>query len=256
MSKMNNIMNNMNKMKRGTSLILVAAIAFTAAPLHAAVVLATAISGPFTPSTTTDEVTFAGDVSSSDLLHGIVGTGGSWMGGTPASPAGLNDGLAGGDFDANGLAALSGAAWAVNADTFREFVLGPGANSLGYDITGIQTIAAWSGAGFSNQKYDVSVRFLGDASYTFLTTVEYQPFTTALTEGGSTKVNVTDDTGVLASGVDAIRFDLRQTVSNTAGGVVMHEIDVFGAATPVPEPSATVLLGGLCGLFLFRRRRD
>jgi lysophospholipase L1-like esterase len=211
--------------------LLIAPLALLANATWAAPVFQTAQSGPFTPSTTTDEVAFAADVSSSDLLHGIVGTGGSWMGGTPASPAGLNDGIAGGDYDANGLSALSGATWAVHADTFREFVLGPGANGLGYNITEIQTIAAWSGAGFSNQKYDVSVRFLGDASYTFLTTVEYQPFTTALTEGGSTKANVTDDTGTLASGVEAIRFDLRQTVSNTAGGVVMREIDVFGAAT-------------------------
>jgi hypothetical protein len=65
---------------------------------------------------------------------------------------------------------------------------------------------------------------------------------------------VTDDTGLLASGIDAIRFDILDTVSSNAGGVVMREIDVFGAATPVPEPSAAILLGGFCALFLLRRR--
>jgi hypothetical protein len=85
-----------------------------------------------------------------------------------------------------------------------------------------------------------------------LTTVNFQPFSDATTAGGSTKVNVTDTTGILATGVDAIRFDILDTFSNNAGGVVMREIDVFGTA--VPEPSATLLFG-LGGLVLLRRRR-
>jgi hypothetical protein len=246
------------KMPNRLSLSFVA-LALAMPPAHAAIVFATAQSGPFTPSTTTDEVAFAADVSNSDLLHGIVGTGGSWMTGTPASPAGLNDGLAGGDFDAVGLPSLNGAAWAMDGNnvSFREFVLGSGANGLGFDITEVQSISAWQGAGFQNQNYTISVRYLGDPSYTPLTTVDFQPSTSTTAsnaQGGSAKVNVTDDTGLLASGIDAIRFDILDTVSSNAGGVVMREIDVFGAATPVPEPSAAILLGGFCALFLLRRR--
>lgn len=233
-----------------------AAIAVTGAA-SAAPIFTTAMSGPNTPSTTTDEVTFAGDVSNSDLLHGINGTGGSWNA-NGATPGGLNDGLAGGDFDANGLAALNGKAWAKdgNSISFREFELGTGSNGLGFDITEIQSIASWNSAAFQNQKYSVSVRLVGGGSFTPLLSVEYQPFVntgTATEEGGSTKVNVTDDTGVLISGIEAIRFDVLDTVSNNAGGTVFSEIDVFGAST-VPEPGSLALLG-LGGLLIARRRR-
>lgn len=241
-------------MKHSSTLPLVAAAVLAAAPSHAAIVIATAMSGPNAPSTTTDEVTFAADVSSTDLLHGLTGTGGTWNG-AGASPNGLNDADPGGDFDDEGISALGGQAWAADGNnvSFREFNLGLG-SGLGFDITEIQSIASWQGAGFSNQHYTVSVRFVGDAGFTPLTTVDYQPFPALpANNGGSTKVNVTDNTGVLASGVEAIRFDILDTTSNDGGGTVFAEIDVFGSFT-VPEPSAAVLLG-LGGLTLLRRRR-
>ncbi len=226
---------NMHPARPACLTVLVAFLGLCAVSATAAPVFTTAVSGPFTPSTTNDEVTFAGDVSNTDLLHGIVGTGGTWNA-NGSSPAGLNDGLAGGDYDASGASALTGAAWAKNGNnvSFREFVLGSGANGLGYDLTNIQSIAAWQGAGFQNQKYAIWVRSLGAASYTLLTTVEYQPSTSTAAnnaQGGSTKVNVTDTTGVLASGIDAIRFNILDTVGNAAGGVVLREIDVFGKFT-------------------------
>ena len=209
-------------------------LAFIAGSAGAAPVITTALSGPNQPSTTTDEVAFAGDVSTNDLLHGIVGTGGTWM--DPyGSPTGLNDGNPGGDYDAVGLAALNGTAWACDGNnvSFRDFVLGNGSYGFGFDITGIQSIAAWQGAGFSNQNYTVSVSLVGDEAFYPLTTVEYQPFGLSTTQGGSTKVNVTDDdTGVLASGVDAIRFSVLDTISDNGGGAVYREIDVFGTSTP------------------------
>lgn len=243
-------------MKQPTQTALVlATLVHLSAPANAAIALATAMSGPNAPSTTTDELTFAADVSTSDLLHGIQGTGGSWLA-NGSSPDGLNDGANGGDFDAMRLPALVGAAWArdSNPASFREFSLGTGANGLGFDITEIQSIAAWQGAGFSNQFYTVSVRFVGAATFTTLTTVDYQPFPALpANNGGSTKVNITDTTGVLAGGVEAIRFDILDTISNNGGGTVFREIDVFGVAS-IPEPS-TALLIGLGGLALGCRRR-
>ncbi len=220
---------------------------------QAAIIFTTVNSGP--SATTTDELTYASDVSSTDLLTGIAGTGGTWNA-NGATPAGLNDGLAGGDYDADGLTSLTGAAWAKDGvASTRTFVIGAGANGLGFNITSIQSVAAWSGAGFANQKYNVYVRPLNGA-FTLLTLVEYQPFTAGLTDGGSSKVNVSqnDGTNILASGIDAIRFDFQDTISDNGGGVVMREIDVFGASTPVPEPSSLVI-AAMGGLALLRRRR-
>ena len=144
-------------------------------------------------------------------------------------------------------------AWTGDSGTSREFVLGGGANGTGFDISGIQSIAAWSDAGFMNQKYEIYLRSLG-GSYMLYATVDYQP-AAATAEGGATKVNVTDHLGLLGSGVDAIRFDFLDTTSNNAGGAVYREIDVFGADTAaVPEPSSALFLG-LSGLSLLRLRR-
>ncbi|MDA7881609.1 PEP-CTERM sorting domain-containing protein [Akkermansiaceae bacterium] len=241
-------------MSKTRSTIALACLTLASLPADAAVVFATAVSGPNAPSTTTDEITFAGDVSSNDLLHGLVGNHTSWRNSNGAADTGLNDGDPGGDFDDEGLTALNGAAWAnEGAVSFSIFELGSG-SGLGYDITEIQSIAAWQGAGFSNQRYDVSVRFVGDVTFTALTTVEYQPFpATPNNNGGSTKVNVTDDTGVLASGIEAIRFDMLDTVGANSAGSVYREIDVFGVAT-IPEPSSMTMLG-ICGLLFLRRSR-
>lgn len=230
--------------------VFVAAIS----PAIAAPVITPAIHGPFTPSTATDEVFFAADVSNADLLQqpGVTATHGAYMA-FGSGPAGLNDGNAGGDYDAVGLAALDGVAWAMDGDnaSWSEFELGVGTGQ-GYDISRIQSIAAWQGAGFSNQKYDVLVKYLGGATFVPLVTVDYQPFSVELNEGGSTKVSVADDLGVLASGVVAIRFSFLDTISNDVGGVVMREIDVFGAPTPEPVTLALLAVGGLVAM---RRRR-
>ena len=208
------------------------------APATATPIFTTVQSGPNTPPTITDEVAFAADVSSTDLLHGITGTGGDWFTGFGGvDPSGLNDGTHGGDYDAVGIDALTGASFAKEGTvSFREFSLGSGNNGLGFDITGIQSIAAWQGAGFQNQKYEIYISTVGSASFTLLSTVNYQPAPWVSTDandakGGATKVNLTDDTGLLATGVDAIRFNILDSVSINSGGVVMREIDVFGFAT-------------------------
>ena len=208
---------------------LIGASCALAASCLAAPNLTTEVNGPFAPSTTDDEVFFAADVSNSDLLHGIAGTHSGWRNRNGAQDIFLNDGLHGGDFDAEGLSALVGAAWASDGDVSSSvFELGTG-TGFGFDLTLIRSIAGWQGAGFQNQKYNVSVRYLGDADFTFLLTVDYQPFpATPSNNGGSTKVVTTDDTGILATGVEAIRFDILETTSNDAGGAVFREIDVEG----------------------------
>lgn len=228
------------------------ALVIIMATAHGDIVFTTAQSGPNTPSTALDEVAFAADVSSTDLLHGLTGSGGSWNSG-PSDVSGLNDGVNGGDFDNVGINALNGAAWSVDGTgSFREFTLGTGANGFGFDITEIQSIAAWQGAGFQNQKYEIHISTVGNPAFTLLTTVDYQPAPwvsadAANARGGATKVNVSDSSGLLAAGVDAIRFNILDTVSNDGGGVVMREIDVFGSATAAgignPAPLRIMCLG-------------
>lgn len=241
-----------NKKKLPKHLTAIAALALAATPANAAAVFAEVTSGPNNPSTTTDELAYAGDVSSTDLLHGITGTtsGTAFKGGDAAN---LNDGAHGSN-DSNVAPfsnALGESAWTADSGSSREFVIGTGVNAKGYDISGIQSIAAWSDAGFINQKYDIYLRSLG-GSFGLYATVDYQPANDT-DEGGATKVNVTDDIGLLGSGIDAIRFDFLDTVSDDFGGAVYREIDVFGVAT-VPEPSSAALLG-LGGLALTLRRR-
>ncbi len=244
------------KFSKLASLPLVA-FALSATSSNAVVVFGTGASGPFTPSTTTDEIAFAGDVSNTDLLHGVVGTGGAWNGGT--DPNNLNNGVPGStDSNVNVGGALGESTWTVaGTGSVREFVIGAGDNGLGYDITEVQTIAAWQGAGFQNQRYEIYLRPLGGA-YSLYATVDYQPSTSTAAntdQGGATIVKVTDDAGLLDSGIDAIRFNFLDTVSNPAGGGVYRELDVFGSSTvAVPEPSSVALLG-LGGLALLRRRR-
>ena len=61
---------------------------------------------------------------------------------------------------------------------------------MGYDLTSIQSIAAWVNAGFGNQAFTVDVKLIGASDYTPLATVDYQPL--ALDGIGATKVTLTD----------------------------------------------------------------
>jgi len=240
-------MNNITKITTG--LAAIAGLALAVSSTHAATVFTTASS--IGDDTITDELAFAGDVSSTDLLTGKTGTvGGTFAGGTVAN---LNNG-AGRTIDStvNIGGGVGEIAWVGNSGSSIEFVIGAGDGS-GYDISGVTSFADWSDSGFVNQKYDIYLRELG-GSYALYNTVDYQPAADFVT-GGATKVNVTDDLGLLGSGIDAIRFDFLETVSQPNGGTVFSEIDVFGSATVVPEPSTSALLGGLLALGAVMTRR-
>lgn len=107
-------------------------------------------------------------------------------------------------------------------------------NTSGYDITSIQTIHGWNSAasGYQkNQNYEVFVSTVGSADFTSLATVAYNPFTTA-NVAASTKVTLTENaTGILASGIDRIRFTYTITGGGTYPSPTIREIDVFGSPT-------------------------
>ena len=134
----------------------------------------------------------------------------------------------------------------------------------GYDLTSITSIAGWNANRniHASQNYTVSVSFIGDSAYIPLTltgafdvvsggSIVYYPFTSA--GSGASKVTITENSGgVIASGVDGIRF-------NFMVDSVFQEIDVLGVASAaaIPEPSAAALLLGFgaTALVIMRRHR-
>jgi hypothetical protein len=123
------------------------------------------------------------------------------------------------------------AAFGVVGST-ATYHLGAGANNLGYDITSIQSIAAWVNVGFGNQAFTVEVKLIAATDYTPLAAVNYQPL--ALNGVGATKVTLTDVGvgGVLATGVEFIRFTANSVNGGQNGGNFMwREIDVIGVPT-------------------------
>jgi hypothetical protein len=169
------------------------------------------------------ELAYSADVSTTDLLAGKTATSVSgWNSGNGSTVAELNDGIHGGSgTPVEGTWTTVGATATYN--------LGLGANNLGYDLTSIQTIAAWVGVGLGNQAYTVEVKLVGATSYTSLATVDYQPLGSAV---GATKVTLTHTTGVLATGVEYIRFTANSVNGGAnSGAFVFREIDVFGTSS-------------------------
>lgn len=176
----------------------------------------------------TDELAFAGDVSGSDLLDGIMATTtGVWI----TSAGFLNDGDHGRSYDT--VQTQEGAWGTVGA--VATFELGAGTNGAGYDITSIQSIAAWNGGGFRNQAWTVEVKPVG-GNWTALGSVDYQPFSDTDAGPGATKYTLSDSSGILATGIEAIRFTTNPVGGGSNGGAfIWREVDVFGEPTSAPD---------------------
>jgi hypothetical protein len=127
------------------------------------------------------------------------------------------------------------------------YTLDTSLNTLGYVITSIETYAGWADLNRGSQSYTVSLSLVGSATFTDLVTVSL--VTDSLSQQ---KVSIMEDaTGILATGVDAIRFTLP---IQQFSGVGYKELDVTGYAV-VPEPSTVMLVGlGLSALSLRRKR--
>ncbi len=195
------------------------------------------------------ELAYSADVSNTDLLTGLTATTTGWNVTNGSTTPELNDGIHGVSFATAGNSVQG--TWTTVGAT-ATYNLGLGSGGLGWNLTNIQTIAAWVNAGFGNQAYTVDVKLKGAGSFTTLALVDYQPLAAAAI--GATKVTLTDDSGVLATGVEFIRFTANSVNGGVnAGAFVFREIDVAGVGT-IPEPSAAALLG-LGGLALLGRRR-
>ena len=172
------------------------------------------------------ETIYASDVSASDLLQGLTGveSGIAWQ--TAGSSARLNNGVHGPSFSDDNPGSLAEIAWA-NPGSVVTFDLGVGANGLGYDISSVQSFAAWNGAGFGNQGYTLEFKPLGGV-FASVATVDYNPLGG---DAGATKVTITDDGGLLGTGIEAVRFTHNSVPGAVAGRITYRELDVIGQPT-------------------------
>ena len=221
----------------------------------AAVTYLNGTTGTTTEVNSASEMAYQADASNSDLLNNVsptlVTTGntlGTWNTSNGATVPELNDGIHGVTFAAAG-SSVEGAF--PNGGATATYNLGLGANNLGFDITSVQSLAAWVNASFGNQAWTMAVQPAGGGAFRDIATVDYQPLPGG-TSIGATKVSLT---GLNITGIQSVRVTtIVLNGGNSGGAFVWRELDVFGAPTVVPEPSATLLLS-LGGLALLRRRR-
>lgn len=179
------------------------------------------------------ELSYEEDVSASDLLHGLIPKAHGWNMSTSrsrkvpqAEPRELSDGVHGAQHHLDLEDLIQGAYPFVGATA--EYELGLGPQGKGFDITSIQSIADWNSAGFGNQAWTVEVKRVG-GEWVELAEVECSPFTAErLTGGGCSKVVLTGRSGVLARGVEAIRFTAGAVPTSAGNSFIWREIDVFG----------------------------
>jgi hypothetical protein len=241
-------------MMKNTIIPALSAISLISGTAHATVTFLNSYSGTATEVNSTIQFSYAADVSNSDLINGMTPTVvlADWNTTNNAHPNELTDGIHGVGFNVITTDKVQGA-WTKSNVSSATYNLGLGANNLGYNITSIQSIADWVNVGFGNQAWTLAVQLVGAGSFVDVATVNYQPLAkVAPNDIGTTKVTLTD---LDITGIQALRVTTISVNGGTnLGAFIWRELDVVGAATPVPEPSAAVLLG-LGGLALLRRRR-
>ena len=201
------------------------------------------------------ESTYDGDISSTDLINqgqdtyaGMSVNSDSYYPYGHSDEAGFNDGAAtdygdpgsGGAVSPHNVFVTSGGSVTFDLNTNAAT---PGGDASGFDITKVQVIGGYSGT-FAQQNFDLSYTTTGGQ------TVDLGDFFNNA-GGVATETEITDTTGTIASNVASLTF----TFNNSP---VVREIDVFGAAASVPEPSTLALMFGglltLLGLIRFTRK--
>ncbi len=169
---------------------------------------------------------------------------------TGSANAGVPSNLNNGSIGTTGVSATG--YWDHSNVWSTTFNLDTSTNTLGYDINEINTLAGWTNANVF-QEYELFVSVVGDPSFASIGMVDTTFIALHAGQDHSVQVKWTDDTGVIASGVDAVRFVFANDSAPIAA--IYREIDVIGVAT-VPEPSSLALLAlaSVSMLFGFRKR--
>jgi Carbohydrate esterase, sialic acid-specific acetylesterase len=198
-----------------------------------------------------DVLNYSGETSSTDLINAgqstlLSATVSATSYGFPGT--GINDGNYSDTVADNTFFAVELGAFPATA----TYDLNVSVNVLGYDITSIKSLMGWAtvSAAQANQTYTIEVSTVGSASYTPLATVSYKPFNdTNSPTAYETMVTVSDTGGVLATGVDSIRFTFTDPIgvngvtpgSGETEGTLIREIDVSGNPTSGEANSSTAL---------------
>lgn len=133
------------------------------------------------------------------------------------------------------------------------FQLNLASSPAGYDITSIQSFMGWDtvSQAQANQTYTVAVKLVGSSVFNDIATVSYTPFPDVNGSKYESRVVVSENTtGILASGVESIRFTFLHpllSVSNGSGiieGTLIRELDVFGTPTGSSGTPAAVTVQG------------
>ena len=205
-----------------------------------------------TYTTTTEVASLSPAISATDLLQTSL-TSSSITGFTPVATYAPTLPNGGGLYDGSYNAGAVGFGTAYidsgTSDPWTvEFIFDLTTNIYGYDLTGLNVYSGWD-SGLANQDYTIEVSTYDSADYYTLTSVTQTASNVALV----TSI-FEDDSGIVATNVDAIRFTHHTASSNGRGSY--REIDVLGVASTVPEPSTVALFIGLGALgFVALRRR-
>lgn len=121
---------------------------------------------------------------------------------------------------------------------------------LGYEIEEIVSYAGWrvNGSALANQQYLLEYSVIDDEDFVSLGVQTFTPFDDDNEDAaGATRLGLTDTTGVIATGVDAIRITFQghgfSNISDDIDGTVYQEIDIIG--TPLSTVDGSVALGDI-----------
>ena len=214
------------------------------------------------------EGTYDANISNSDLLSGLPAAAFTLTAGPDyqGPKTAVADGTASSNNDGskNLYFGVSIAGTSLKSDPVLTIALNTSVNTLGYDLTSINSIYGWQNFhSFSDQDYTISYSTVAAPTvFTLLATVAYNPFAPggdpdeAANPQSASQVTLTNLAG--AVGVADIQFAFTPYTSpagNEQNGQMIREIDVFGTPTlTVPEPSTYALMG-LGGLLLVWRLR-